>query len=148
MELLSSVPDGPLEQKWDCHRQEMKLVNPGNKRKFRIVVVGSGLAGVSASASLAELGYAVDCLCIQNSPRRAHLIAAQRGINAAKNQPNDGDSVQRLFHGTITRGDLRSREANVYRVAQVSNSLIDQCVAQVLGVCLGTPIRGELQSGA
>lgn len=130
MELRSSVPSGPLPQKWDIHRRQLKLVNPANKRKFRIIVVGSGLAGSSAAASLAELGYHVDCFCIQDSPRRAHSIAAQGGINAAKNYPSDGDSVDRLFYDTIKGGDFRSREANVYRLAQVANSIIDQCVAQ------------------
>ncbi len=138
MELRSSAPSGPLETKWDCHRREIKLVNPANKRKFRVLVVGSGLAGGSAAASLGELGYQVECFCIQDSPRRAHSIAAQGGINAAKNYPNDGDSVHRLFHDTIKGGDFRSREANVFRLAQVSNSIIDQCVAQ------GVPFaRGE-----
>ena len=130
MQLRSRVPDGPLEEKWDRHRRSLKLVNPANKRKFRIIVVGSGLAGASASASLAELGYSVDCFCIQDSPRRAHSIAAQGGINAAKNYPGDGDSVYRLFYDTVKGGDFRSREANVYRLAQVSNGIIDQCVAQ------------------
>ncbi|MCY4187413.1 MAG: FAD-binding protein, partial [Bryobacterales bacterium] len=130
MELRSKVPPGPLEQKWDIHQRQLKLVNPANKRKFRIVVVGSGLAGASAAAALAELGYYVDCFCIQDSPRRAHSIAAQGGINAAKNYPSDGDSVERLFYDTIKGGDFRSREANVYRLAQVSNNIIDQCVAQ------------------
>ena len=130
MELRSKVPPGPLEQKWDIHQRQLKLVNPANKRKFRIVVVGSGLAGASAAAALAELGYYVDCFCIQDSPRRAHSIAAQGGINAAKNYPSDGDSVERLFYDTIKGGDFRSREANVYRLAQVSNGIIDQCVAQ------------------
>ena len=130
MDLHSAVPAGPLEQKWDRHRRDLKLVNPANKRKYRIIVVGSGLAGSSAAASLAELGYRVDCFCIQDSPRRAHSIAAQGGINAAKNYPSDGDSVYRLFYDTIKGGDYRSREANVYRLAQVSNAIIDQCVAQ------------------
>ena len=130
MDLHSAVPAGPLEQKWDRHRRDLKLVNPANKRKYRIIVVGSGLAGSSAAASLAELGYQVDCFCIQDSPRRAHSIAAQGGINAAKNYPSDGDSVYRLFYDTIKGGDYRSREANVYRLAQVSNAIIDQCVAQ------------------
>lgn len=130
MELRSNAPSGPLEQKWERHRREIKLVNPANKRKYRIIVVGSGLAGASAAATLAELGYAVDCFCIQDSPRRAHSIAAQGGINAAKNYTNEGDSVYRLFHDTIKGGDFRSREANVYRLAQISNQIIDQCVAQ------------------
>ena len=130
MQLDARVPDGPLEAKWDRHRAEMKLVNPANKRKFHVIVVGTGLAGASAAASLAELGYHVDAFCFQDSPRRAHSIAAQGGINAAKNYPNDGDSVWRLFYDTIKGGDYRSREANVYRLAQVSNLIIDQCVAQ------------------
>ena len=130
MKLVAGNPSGPLEARWDRHKAEMKLVNPANKRKFRIIVVGSGLAGGSAAASLAELGYHVDCFCIQDSPRRAHSIAAQGGINAAKNYPNDGDSIWRLFYDTIKGGDYRSRESNVYRLAQVSNEIIDQCVAQ------------------
>jgi len=130
MKLESRVPPGPIEQKWDLFRRDMKLVNPANKRKYRIIVVGSGLAGGSAAASLAELGYHVDCFCFQDSPRRAHSIAAQGGINAAKNYPGDGDSIWRLFYDTVKGGDFRSREANVYRLAQVSNAIIDQCVAQ------------------
>ncbi len=129
-QLDSKIPSGALEQKWTRHRAESKLVNPSNKRKFDIIVVGSGLAGASASASLAELGYKVKCFCFQDSPRRAHSIAAQGGINAAKNYPNDGDSVYRLFYDTIKGGDFRSREANVYRLAEVSVNIIDQCVAQ------------------
>src|SRR5688500_4600990 len=130
MELNARVPAGPLEKKWDLHRYEMRLVNPANKRKHTILVVGSGLAGASAAATLGELGYQVRCYCFQDSPRRAHSIAAQGGINAAKNYQNDGDSVDRLFYDTIKGGDFRSREANVYRLAQVSLSIIDQCVAQ------------------
>src|SRR5262249_44283238 len=130
MELKSKVPSGPLERKWDKHRFEMKLVNPANKRKHTVLVVGSGLAGGSAAASLSELGYQVKCFCFQDSPRRAHSIAAQGGINAAKNYQNDGDSVQRLFYDTIKGGDFRAREANVYRLAEVSVNIIDQCVAQ------------------
>jgi len=130
MQLDAKIPSGALEQKWDRHRSEIKLVNPANKRKFKVIVVGSGLAGASAAATLAELGYEVDCFCFQDSPRRAHSIAAQGGINAAKNYPNDGDSVYRLFYDTIKGGDFRSREGNVYRLAQVSNAIIDQCVAQ------------------
>ena len=130
MRLEARTPDGPIERKWDRHIAEIKLINPSNKRKFGIIIVGSGLAGASAAASLAELGYKVDCFCFQDSPRRAHSIAAQGGINAAKNYPNDGDSVYRLFYDTVKGGDFRSREANVYRLAQVSNSIIDQCVAQ------------------
>ena len=130
MTLDSKIPNGPLAQKWDKHRFDLKLVNPANKRKFDIIVVGSGLAGASAAASLAELGYKVQCFCFQDSPRRAHSIAAQGGINAAKNYANDGDSIYRLFYDTIKGGDFRSREANVYRLAQVSVNIIDQCVAQ------------------
>jgi succinate dehydrogenase / fumarate reductase, flavoprotein subunit len=129
-QLDSKASSGALEQKWTKHRAESKLVNPSNKRKFDIIVVGSGLAGASAAASLAELGYKVKCFCFQDSPRRAHSIAAQGGINAAKNYPNDGDSVYRLFYDTIKGGDFRSREANVYRLAEVSVNIIDQCVAQ------------------
>ncbi len=130
MTLDSKVPSGPLADKWDKHRFDLKLVNPANKRKFRVLIVGSGLAGASAAASLAELGYDVDCFCYQDSPRRAHSIAAQGGINASKNYQNDGDSDFRLFYDTIKGGDFRSREANVYRLAQVSTHIIDQCVAQ------------------
>ncbi len=130
MSLDAKIPSGPLSQKWDKHKFDIKLVNPANKRKFDVLVVGSGLAGASAAASLAELGYRVKCFCFQDSPRRAHSIAAQGGINAAKNYANDGDSVYRLFYDTIKGGDFRSREANVYRLAQVSVNIIDQCVAQ------------------
>ena len=130
MTLQSRVPDGPIEKKWDAQRFEMKLVNPANKRKFHVIVVGSGLAGASAAASLAELGYGVSCFCFQDSPRRAHSIAAQGGINAAKNYQNDGDSIWRLFYDTVKGGDFRSREANVYRLAQISVNIIDQCAAQ------------------
>ena len=130
MNLDAKIPTGPLAQKWDKHKFDLKLVNPSNKRKFDIIVVGSGLAGASAAASLAELGYQVKCFCFQDSPRRAHSIAAQGGINAAKNYQNDGDSVYRLFYDTIKGGDFRAREANVYRLAQVSVNIIDQCVAQ------------------
>ena len=130
MELKSGVPSGPLDTAWSRHKFEMKLVNPANKRKFNVIVVGSGLAGASAAASLAELGYDVRCFCYQDSPRRAHSIAAQGGINAAKNYQNDGDSVFRLFYDTIKGGDFRSREHNVHRLAEVSVSIIDQCVAQ------------------
>jgi len=126
----SQVPPGPLAEKWQKHKFEMKLVNPANKRKFSVVVVGSGLAGGSAAASLAELGYNVDCFCYQDSPRRAHSIAAQGGINAAKNYQNDGDSVFRLFYDTVKGGDFRAREGNVHRLAEVSVNIIDQCVAQ------------------
>ncbi len=130
MLLDAKIPGGPLTGKWDRHRFEMKLVNPTNKKKFDIIIVGTGLAGASASASLAELGYNVKTFCIQDSPRRAHSIAAQGGINAAKNYTNEGDSIWRLFYDTIKGGDFRAREANVYRLAQVSNNIIDQCVAQ------------------
>jgi len=130
MKLDPKVPGGPIEQKWDRHRFELKLVSPANKRKFQIIVVGTGLAGASASATLAELGYNVKTFCLQDTPRRAHSIAAQGGINAAKNYPGDGDSIWRLFYDTIKGGDFRSREANVYRLAQISNEIIDQCVAQ------------------
>jgi succinate dehydrogenase / fumarate reductase flavoprotein subunit len=130
MQFDAKIPGGPLTDKWDRHRFELKLVNPANKRKFQIIVVGTGLAGASASASLAELGYHVKTFCIQDSPRRAHSIAAQGGINAAKNYTNEGDSVWRLFYDTIKGGDFRAREANVYRLAQLSNLIIDQCVAQ------------------
>jgi succinate dehydrogenase / fumarate reductase flavoprotein subunit len=130
MELNARIPDGPIEQKWDKARFDMKLVNPANKRKFHVIVVGSGLAGGAAAASLSELGYNVTCFCYQDSPRRAHSIAAQGGINAAKNYHNDGDSVFRLFYDTIKGGDFRAREANVYRLAQNSLNIIDQAVAQ------------------
>ncbi|MCF7801722.1 MAG: fumarate reductase/succinate dehydrogenase flavoprotein subunit [Candidatus Marinimicrobia bacterium] len=130
MTLDAKLPDGPIQEKWDNHRFHMKLVNPANKRKHTIIVVGTGLAGASSAASLAELGYNVKNFCIQDSPRRAHSIAAQGGINAAKNYPNDGDSIWRLFYDTVKGGDYRSREANVYRLAQVSNDIIDQAVAQ------------------
>ena len=130
MTLDSKIPEGPIEQKWDNHRFDIKLVNPANKRRFEIVVVGTGLAGASAAATLGELGYRVKVITFHDSPRRAHSIAAQGGINAAKNYPNDGDSVYRLFYDTMKGGDYRSREANVYRLAQVSVDIIDQCVAQ------------------
>src|SRR5687767_876617 len=130
MQLDSKTPGGPLAEKWDRHRFESKLVNPANRRKYTIIIVGTGLAGASAASSLGELGYNVLSFCIQDSPRRAHSIAAQGGINAAKNYQNDGDSIQRLFYDTIKGGDYRSREANVYRLAQTSVNIIDQCVAQ------------------
>jgi succinate dehydrogenase / fumarate reductase, flavoprotein subunit len=130
MDLDAKIPSGPIEKAWDKARFEMKLVNPANKRGYKIIVVGSGLAGGSAAATLAELGYNVKCFCFQDSPRRAHSIAAQGGINAAKNYQNDGDSVHRLFYDTVKGGDYRSREANVYRLAQISVNIIDQCVAQ------------------
>jgi len=130
MTLNSKIPEGPITDKWDQHKFHCKLVNPANKRKYTVIVVGTGLAGASAAASLAELGYDVLNFCIQDSPRRAHSIAAQGGINAAKNYPNDGDSIWRLFYDTVKGGDYRAREANVYRLAQVANNIIDQCVAQ------------------
>src|SRR6266849_5272728 len=137
MELKANIPSGPIEKKWDKHRFEMKLVNPANKRRYDVIIVGTGLAGASAAASLAELGYNVKAFCYQDSPRRAHSIAAQGGINAAKNYRNDGDSVWRLFYDTVKGGDFRAREANVYRLAQVSVNIIDQCVAQ------GVPFERE-----
>src|SRR5829696_381272 len=130
MALDSRVPSGPIETAWDRARFELKLVNPANKRKFTVLVVGSGLAGASAAATMGELGYNVQCFCFQDSPRRAHSIAAQGGINAAKNYQSDGDSVYRLFYDTVKGGDFRAREANVYRLAEVSVDIIDQCVAQ------------------
>ena len=130
MNLDAKIPPGPLAQKWDRYKSDMKLVNPANKRKFDVIVVGAGLAGASAAATLAELGYQVKSFCFQDSPRRAHSIAAQGGINAAKNYQNDGDSVYRLFYDTIKGGDFRAREANVYRLAEVCANIIDQCVAQ------------------
>src|ERR1700685_2115213 len=130
MQLNSRAPSGSIEKLWYQARFEMKLVNPANKRKHTIIVVGSGLAGASAAATLGELGYHVKCFCFQDSPRRAHSIAAQGGINAAKNYHGDGDSVFRLFYDTLKGGDFRSRESNVYRLAQVSVDIIDQCVAQ------------------
>jgi succinate dehydrogenase / fumarate reductase flavoprotein subunit len=130
MELDSRIPSGPIETAWDRTRFEMKLVNPANRRKYNVLVVGSGLAGASAAATLGEQGYRVKCFCFQDSPRRAHSIAAQGGINAAKNYPNDGDSIYRLFYDTVKGGDFRAREANVYRLAQNSVHIIDQCVAQ------------------
>src|ERR1700751_2872344 len=130
MILDSKSPTGPIEHAWEQARFDFKLVNPANKRKHHIIVVGSGLAGASASATLGELGYKVHCFCFQDSPRRAHSIAAQGGINAAKNYQNDGDSVFRLFYDTAKGGDFRSRESNVHRLAQISLNIIDQCVAQ------------------
>ena len=130
MQLNARIPAGPLERKWDRHRFEMKLVNPANKRKYNVIVVGSGLGGGAAAATMGELGYNVKCFCFQDSPRRAHSIAAQGGINAAKNYQNDGDSIYRLFYDTIKGGDFRAREANVYRLAEISVNIIDQCVAQ------------------
>ncbi|HAS53411.1 MAG TPA: fumarate reductase/succinate dehydrogenase flavoprotein subunit, partial [Nitrospiraceae bacterium] len=144
MLLESKIPSGPLHEKWDRRKAEMKLVAPANRRKYRVLVVGTGLAGASAAASLGELGFRVDAFCFQDSPRRGHSIAAQGGINAAKNYPNDGDSVQRLFLDTIKGGDFRSREANVYRLAQVSANIIDQCVAQ--GVPFARDYAGYLDN--
>src|SRR5205809_4020277 len=144
MQLDSKIPSGPIDKKWDKHRFNLKLVNPANKRKYTIIVVGSGLAGASAAASLAELGYNVDCFCFQDSPRRAHSIAAQGGINAAKNYHNDGDSVYRLFYDTVKGGDFRARESNVYRLAEISNNIIDQCVAQ--GVPFAREYSGYLDN--
>src|SRR3954452_20032685 len=129
-ELDSKIPHGPLTEKWSNYKEHAKLVNPANKRKVEVIVFGTGLAGASAAASLAELGYKVKAFCFQDSPRRAHSIAAQGGINAAKNYQNDGDSVYRLFYDTIKGGDFRAREANVHRLAEVSVAIIDQCVAQ------------------
>src|SRR5690554_2180977 len=130
IKLDSKIPKGPLAEKWSNYKATQKLVNPANKRRLDIIVVGTGLAGASAAASLGELGFKVPNFCIQDSPRRAHSIAAQGGINAAKNYQNDGDSVYRLFYDTIKGGDYRAREANVYRLAAISNNIIDQCVAQ------------------
>ena len=130
MELNSNEPTGPLEDRWTKHRDHGKLVNPANRRKYTVIVVGSGLAGGAGAASLGELGYNVKCFAFQDSPRRAHSIAAQGGINAAKNYANDGDSVWRLFHDTLKGGDFRGRESNTWRLAEISNAIIDQCVAQ------------------
>src|SRR5579871_6186731 len=144
MQLDSKIPSGPIENAWDQARFEMKLVNPANKRKHNVIVVGSGLAGASAAASLGELGYNVKCFCFQDSPRRAHSIAAQGGINAAKNYQNDGDSIYRLFYDTVKGGDFRAREANVYRLAENSVKIIDQCVAQ--GVPFAREYGGSLEN--
>ncbi len=144
MEFNAKIPDGPLAEKWKRHQFEMKLVNPANKRKFTVIVIGSGLAGASAAATMAELGYRVQCLCFQDSARRAHSIAAQGGINAAKNYQNDGDSVYRLFYDTIKGGDFRGREANTYRLAEISAAIIDQCVAQ--GVPFAREYGGLLEN--
>src|SRR6187551_2229348 len=144
LELNARIPAGPLAGKWDRHRFEMKLVNPANKRKYTVIVVGSGLAGGAAAATLSELGYNVKCFCFQDSPRRAHSIAAQGGINAAKNYQNDGDSIYQLFYDTIKGGDFRAREANVYRLAQISVNIIDQCVAQ--GVPFAREYGGQLDN--
>ena len=144
MKLDAHSPSGPLAEKWTTFKKEQKLVNPANKRKFRVIVVGTGLAGGSAAATLAELGYEVLAFCFQDSPRRAHSIAAQGGINAAKNYQNDGDSVNRLFYDTLKGGDYRAREANVHRLAEVSVSIIDQCVAQ--GVPFAREYGGLLEN--
>ncbi|MGB3096174.1 MAG: fumarate reductase/succinate dehydrogenase flavoprotein subunit [Candidatus Deferrimicrobiaceae bacterium] len=144
MILDGKCPTGPIEKTWDKHRFDMKLVNPANKRRYKILVVGTGLAGASAAASLGELGYNVEAFCYQDSPRRAHSIAAQGGINAAKNYPNDGDSIYRLFYDTVKGGDFRAREADVWRLAQVSNNIIDQCVAQ--GVPFARDYAGYLDN--
>src|ERR1043166_9209227 len=138
------IPPGPLRQKWRSHRDHLRLVNPNNRRKFEVIVVGSGLAGGSAAATLGELGYRVKCFCFQDSPRRAHSIAAQGGINAAKNYQNDGDSIYRLFYDTIKGGDYRSREANVHRLAELSVDIIDQAVAQ--GVPFAREYGGLLEN--
>jgi succinate dehydrogenase / fumarate reductase flavoprotein subunit len=130
MDLRSNAPTGPIETAWERHKFDMKLVNPANKRKFDVIVVGTGLAGASSAATMAELGYNVKAFCFQDSPRRAHSIAAQGGINAAKNYQGDGDSIYRLFYDTVKGGDFRSRESNVYRLAQLSVNIIDQAVAQ------------------
>jgi succinate dehydrogenase / fumarate reductase flavoprotein subunit len=144
MTLDAKIPSGPIELAWAKACFDMKLVNPANKRKHSLIVVGSGLAGGSAAASLGELGYKVKCFCFQDSPRRAHSIAAQGGINAAKNYPNDGESVFRLFYDTVKGGDFRAREANVYRLAQISGKIIDQCVAQ--GVPFAREYGGSLSN--
>ncbi len=144
MILDGKCPNGPLVDKWENHRHDLKLVSPANKRKFTIIVVGTGLAGASAAATLAELGYNIEAFCYQDTPRRGHSIAAQGGINAAKNYPNDGDSIYRLFYDTIKGGDFRAREANVYRLAQISNNIIDQCVAQ--GVPFARDYAGYLEN--
>ena len=144
MKLESKIPPGPIEQKWTSHKMSMPLINPANKRKFKIIVVGTGLAGSSAAATLSELGYQVEAFCFQDSPRRAHSIAAQGGINAAKNYQNDGDSVRRLAYDTVKGGDFRAREANVYRLAEVSVNIIDQCVAQ--GVPFAREYGGHLSN--
>src|ERR1700748_783020 len=144
MTLDARTPSGPIEQGWDKTRFDLKLVNPANKRKYTVIVVGSGLAGASAPPTLGELGYNVKCFCFQDSPRRAHSIAAQGGINAAKNYHNDGDSVYRLFYDTVKGGDFRSRESNVYRLAQISVNIIDQCVAQ--GVPFAREYSGYLDN--
>src|ERR1035437_4164692 len=142
--LDAKIPSGPIEKAWEKCRFEMKLVNPANKRKYEIIVVGSGLAGGAAAATMSELGYNVKCFCFQDSPRRARSIAAQGGINAAKNYQNDGDSIYRLFYDTVQGGDFRARESNVYRLAQISVDIIDQCVAQ--GVPFAREYAGVLSN--
>ena len=141
-QLDAKMPAGPIEEKWDTYKSDVKLVNPNNKRKFKVIVVGTGLAGASAAATFAELGYQVDAFTFHDSPRRAHSIAAQGGINAAKNYRGDGDSIHRLFYDTIKGGDFRSREGNVHRLAQVSVDIIDQMVAQ------GVPVRPRVRRPA
>src|ERR1700686_5722284 len=142
--LESKIPSGPIERKWENARFEMKLVNPANRRKYTVIIVGSGLAGAAAAASLGQQGYRVHCFSFHDSPRRAHSIAAQGGINAAKNYRNDGDSIFRLFYDTVKGGDFRAREANVYRLAQISVNIIDQCVAQ--GVPFARDYGGLLET--
>src|SRR3990172_5056780 len=144
IKLESKAPSGPIETRWDRHRFEMKLVNPANRRNYKVIVVGTGLAGGAGASSLGEMGYNVLSFCYQDSPRRAHSIAAQGGINAAKNYKNDGDSVYRLFYDTVKGGDYRSREANVYRLAELSVQIIDQCVAQ--GVPFAREYGGQLDN--
>src|SRR6201981_1715658 len=144
MTLDAKIPSGPLAKKWDQHRFEMKLVNPANKRKYNVIVVGSGLAGASAAATMAQLGYNVKCFCYQDSPRRAHSIAAQGGINAAKNYRNDGDSIYRLFYDTVKGGDFRAREANCYRLEELSVNIIDHGVAN--GVPFARDYGGLLET--
>ena len=144
MKLDSRIPEGPIQDKWEARKFQLKLVLPANKRKYKVLVVGSGLAGAAAAASMAELGYQVECFCYQDSPRRAHSIAAQGGINAAKNYRNDGDSIWRLFYDTVKGGDFRAREANVYRLAQCSVNIIDQAVAQ--GVPFAREYLGRLDN--
>ena len=142
MALDSKIPSGPISDKWTDYKDHINLVNPANKRNLDIIVVGTGLAGGSAAATLAELGYNVKAFCFQDSPRRAHSIAAQGGINAAKNYKGDGDSIFRLFYDTVKGGDYRAREANVHRLAEVSNNIIDQCVAQGVPAGHGAPAPG------
>ena len=140
----SQCPGGPIDTRWSRHRFEMKLVNPANRRKYKVIIVGTGLAGSAAAATLGEQGYNVAVFCYQDSPRRAHSIAAQGGINAAKNYQNDGDSIHRLFYDTVKGGDFRARESNVHRLAEVSVNIIDQCVAQ--GVPFAREYGGTLSN--